>query len=80
MTKFTETLSEIKQTSYIFYTERFNLKNLKVVRVKRGIALRSQTSLNLCKIQILKWKLIVLGRRLGNPGSYELMKISHGLE
>jgi hypothetical protein len=55
-----------KQRSHRFQMERFNLKKLRKERkmVKSNIALRSQIGLQLWKIWTLRWKLIVLKKRL----------------
>jgi hypothetical protein len=50
-----------KQGSHRFHMERFNLKKLMRQTVKRSIVLRSQTGLQLWKVWMLRWKLIVFG-------------------
>jgi hypothetical protein len=44
--------------------ERFNLKKLNEVGVERDIMLRSETGVQLWKIWMQEWILIVLGKRL----------------
>jgi hypothetical protein len=52
-----ETVAVNKQRSHRFHMERFNLKNLNEVEVKkRSIALKSQIGLQLWKIWTLRWK------------------------
>jgi hypothetical protein len=53
-----------KQRSHRFHTERFNLKKLNEVRVKRSIMLRYEIGLQLFKIRMLKWIVIVFGELL----------------
>jgi hypothetical protein len=61
--KVRERLAVNKQRSHRFHMERFNLKNFKD-KVKSSIALRSGIGLQLFKIWMLGWILIVLGTRL----------------
>jgi hypothetical protein len=62
--KVRERLAENKQRSHRFHTERFNLKKLNKIEGKEHFVLRSQIGLQFCKIWMLRWKLIVLGKRL----------------
>jgi hypothetical protein len=57
-------LAENKQESNKFHMERFSLKKLNEVEVKRSIVLRSQIGLQVLKILMLRWELILSGKRL----------------
>jgi hypothetical protein len=48
-----------KQTSHRFHMERYNLKKLSEVEGKEQFVLRSQVGLQLWKILMQSWKLIV---------------------
>jgi hypothetical protein len=53
-----------KQRSDRYHMERFMLKKVNEERAKSYIVLRSQIGLQLWKIWMQRWKLIVLGKRL----------------
>jgi hypothetical protein len=57
--KVREKLAVIKQRSHRFDMERFNLKKLNKVRGKKNFVLTSQIGLQIWKIWIQRWKLIV---------------------
>jgi hypothetical protein len=60
--KVREQLAVNKQRSHRFHMERFNLKKLN--KVKSNIGLRSQIGLQLWKIWMQRWKLIMPGKLL----------------
>jgi hypothetical protein len=53
-----------KQREHRFHIERFNLKKLNKTEVKSSTVLRSQIGLQLWKIWMQRWKLIVPGKQL----------------
>jgi hypothetical protein len=57
-----ERLAMNKQRSQRFHLERLNLKKLNKLEVKSNIMLRSQIDLQLWKIWMQRWKLIVPGK------------------
>jgi hypothetical protein len=59
-----ERLAVNTQRSHSLHTERFDLKKLNEVVVKSNFMLRSQIGLQLWKIWMQRWKLIVPGKRL----------------
>jgi hypothetical protein len=58
-----ERLAVNKQRSQRFDIERFNLKKLNEVEGKSNIVLSSQIGLQIWKIWMQMWKLVVFGKR-----------------
>jgi hypothetical protein len=62
--KVRERLAVNKQRSHRLHMEMFNLKKLNEVENKEKFRIESQMGLQLRKSWALRWKLIVLGKRL----------------
>jgi hypothetical protein len=75
VTTFGDRLAANKQRSHGIRMERFNLRKLNVEEGKRCIALRSQIGLEHLKVWMLRWKLIVLGKRLQNVSKSETKRM-----
>jgi hypothetical protein len=68
--KVRERLAVNKQRSHRFHMERFNLKKFNQVQGKSNFVLRPQIGLQLSKIWMQRWKLIVLGKLLQRVNNF----------